>query len=319
MDYFTRIDYSSLSEFQLCPRKFFFKYILHLSRSGIPNLNLVFGSAWHYGLERAYLSWKKDPSLSARDLSFIASEAFNLLFEIESEGYFDPESSFPKSPARAADMFSEYFERNYDYHKNFKIIGAEVPFRIPLSSALPDYIGRLDLVLEDPEGFLYIYEHKTAKMINAVTLSGFTNSLQAEGYLTAGNIFYNSIPRVIYNIALCQKTKIDFISHEVTKSESAIDRFLIETSEIIHLILDQIDRYSDYQNFYKKSPFPLFPRSNATTCCTNYFSVCSYFDLCRMRNNPTLWAENPPQGFEISEWDPEKHDSEIRRKLEEAS
>lgn len=318
MDYRQKIDYSSLAEYQLCPRKFYFKYILNFVKSGLPNLDLIFGSAWHYGLEKAYLALKDNPSIPARELALIASEHFNKLYEIESEGLFDPEASFPKSPARAADMYMSYFESFISQDSEFHVIGAEVPFRIPLGKDLPDYIGRLDLIMESSEGFLYIFEHKTAKMVNAVTLEGFSNSLQAEGYLTAGNLYYEKIPRVLYNIALCQKTKIDFTRHEVTKSESAIDRFLDETVIYINRLLHEIEMAENFSANDKKALFPYFLRTNATMACTNYFRPCPYLDLCKMRNNPTLWRDNPPQGYEIFEWDPEEHEKTMREKLGEA-
>lgn len=320
MDFSKEIDYSSLSDYILCPRKFFFRHILCLTPDTIPSLDLVFGQAFHFGLEKAHQAWASNPELSALDLTTVASECLNLFWESEAAPWFDSDASFPKSPGRAADMFHNYFQRFYDSDKKGKILGVETPFTINLGLDLPDYIGRLDLPIEF-DGWLYIYEHKTSKYVSDTTIAGFENSLQAEGYLTAGYLYYDKIPRVLYNIFLCQKTKIDFTRHQVTRRKEAIDRFLLEVSHHAAKINFEIAQYEDDllegRLDSKTDILPYFLRANATLACTNYFRKCPYFDLCMMRNNPALWRNNPPQGFKIEEWNPREHEKATKERLKE--
>lgn len=315
MNYTEEIDYSSLSTYQLCPRKFFFQYVLNLRKTGRPSIDLIFGAAWHYALEKGYQALSETAELSPNDLTKVSVDAFNHHWKVEGEEHFDPEASYPKSPARAADMLNAYWQTFADEDRKLEIIGTEVPFSIALDKDLPKYVGRLDMAGLTKEGWLLIYEHKTAKFYNDVTQIGFENSLQAEGYLTAGHIYWENIPRVIYNVALCQKTKIDFFRQPVTKRDIVIDRFLVELRTWVERLLADLTIYQEVKFTSKEEPPEIFPRSNATTACTNYFRRCEYYDLCMYRVNPMEYADKLPEGFMISEWNPHEHVIQIRKKL----
>lgn len=313
MDYRQQIDYSSLSTYLTCPRKFYFQYVLHLRPDGPPNLDLIFGSCWHLGLERAYQALSQGET-SFRRLADLASEGFNLLWESEAQDWFDPDASFPKSPTRAADMYYQYFFRFTKEDSQAQVIANEDPFTIHLGANLPDYIGRLDLgLLRDGE--LELYEHKTAKYANEVTYLGYKNSLQCEGYLTAGYLYFEKLPRIIYNVALCQKTKIDFYRWSITKQKSKIDRFIWELTRRCEDLLQDLACSESWESTKKEAVLPWFLR-NPGMSCTQFFRSCEYYDLCLTRNNPTLWREKPPAGYIFSEWDPATHEETMRQKLE---
>ncbi len=263
MDFTKKIDFSSISDFCTCQRKFFFKHILCLVPDSAPNVDLVFGGAWHYGLEKAYQALRDNPDISAINTTEIAAQSFQKFWDVEGSGWFDPDASYPKSPGRAGDMYYNYFSEFLSGDSTGRVIATESPFVINLGETLPNYIGRLDLVM-DFDGWLYIYEHKTSKYVNDAIIAGFDNSFQCEGYLTAGHIYYDKIPRVLYNIALCQKSKIDFTRHEVTRSKSAIDRFLTELRQIADSVTTQISDFNIAisEGLYdsKADIFPYFPR-----------------------------------------------------------
>lgn len=169
MNYKDSIDYSSVSTYMSCPRKFLFQYVMHLRPAGT-SIHIVFGSCWHYGLESTYRLLQDNPELSAVDAIENSIKSFNALWDLDGAPLWKNEDViFPKSPGHAANVYVKYWERFLKLDKTRKIIAIEAPFAIDLSAHHPDfpkYIGRLDLLLSDPAGDgIEIIDHKTAKAV----------------------------------------------------------------------------------------------------------------------------------------------------------
>lgn len=315
MDYTKAIDFSSLDCFLSCERKFLFQYILNL-RINTPNIDLTFGSCWHYGHEVVYndLMNKKDHTiLSATKRSV---DAFNLLWILTSK-HFNPDTCFPKNPGHAADMFHSYWKQYLSTDQKKHIIGIELPFNIVLDEELPRYIGRLDLATFDNDIF-EIFDHKTSKYDSPIIFAGFDSTLQSDGYLTAGNLYFDKIPRITYNLAVVQKSKIAFHRYTLMKTKAAIDRFIEDLIHHIKNILHNIDIYNNECNITDRNYNPKSFKRKGGYACTMYFRKCAYFDICHMRNNPFAWKDKPPQGYVTYEWDPKKHETEMKNLLENA-
>jgi hypothetical protein len=328
MDYKEKIDYSSLSTYMSCPRKFLFQYMMHLCPAGT-SIHLVFGSCWHYGLEESYnlLKESKSPGsskdvLKPMDLTINSIKAFNKLWALDGAPLWkDEDLIFPKSPGHAANMYKAYWERFMELDSAKRnVLAVEAPFAIDLSlygSNLPRYIGRIDLVLTDGEG-IEILDHKTAKAIYKITPQQFEMSFQTDGYLTAGRLFYDKIPKITYRVALCQKSKIDFQPITISKRSSAIDHFLHDLIYYVEKLQEDIRLLEeDKVNCTNRTDLLQSFRRNCGSACTSFMSPCTYFDLCRLRNNPLDWFKKAPQGFHYQEWDPDDHDSNMRKRLAE--
>lgn len=307
------MDYSCLSCYLVCPRKFLFQYVLHLRPSGPPSLDLVFGSCWHLGLETAYKYMKATRCADPYVLTEIATVAFQALWNLEAAAHYTPEQAYPKSPARAADMFYKYFNLFAADDSKCEIIAVEEPFTIHLDDNLPNYIGRLDLAMLN-KGNLELYEHKTSKSNSDVIFLGYKNSFQCDGYLTVGHLYFDKLPIIVHNLALCQKTKIEHFRHPVSKAPKKIDRFLSDLSYYAARINEELDALQEHNSNDKEYVLPVFRRTPGTSC-TEYFRPCDYYDICLMRNNPMLWKDNPPHGYDIFEWDPREHEANMREKL----
>jgi len=324
MDYTKRIDYSSLSTYLSCPREFLFQYIMNLRPAG-QSIHLVFGSCWHYGLESSYNLLLENPKLSSMDCTVNSIKAFNALWDLDGAPFWKNEDLiFPKSPGHAANMYKAYWDRFLQADTiERKVIAVETPFAIDLSTYgpdLPNYIGRLDLVLSNGENGIEIVDHKTAKALYKTSAQSFEMSFQTDGYLTAGRLYYDKIPIITYRLALCQKSKIDFPPITINKRSSAIEHFLINlihySQEIKHnLTLLAEDKINCTKRTDILQSFPRCPGY----ACTTFSSTCAYYDLCRIRNNPLLWLDKAPQGFHFNEWDPSKHEAETKKRLAEAS
>lgn len=321
MNYKKKIDYSSLSTYLECPRKFLFQYVMHLRPAG-QSIHLVFGACWHYGLEVTYNLLMKNPKLTSVDCTVASIKAFNDLWNLDGAPFWKNEDLiFPKSPGHAANMYKAYWDRflKLDTQQR-QIIAVEAPFTIDLSiyeSNLPNYVGRLDLILSDGTG-IEIIDHKTAKAIYKTTPQSYEMSYQTDGYLTAGRIYYDKIPSITYRLALCQKSKIDFPPITVNKKSSAIDNFLadlIHYSKEIQHNLNLLEE--DKVNCTQRTDIPKSFIKRPGYACTTFSSTCSYYDLCRLRNNPLLWLHKAPQRFHFDEWDPELVAEKTQKRLKE--
>lgn len=322
MDYREKIDYSSIHTYLTCPRKFLYQYLLHL-RNPRPSIHLVFGSCWHYGLEVVYHAEMIDPNIDVKTATKIAVDAFNLLWSIEGAPHWrDEDAIFPKSPGHAANVYHAYFKRFLKLdQKTSKILAVESPFAIHIEEDLPNYIGRFDLlrtVIKNQT--LLIQDHKTTNALYKTAGSDFEMSFQTIGYLTAGRIYYDSIPAIEYCSSIFRKSGTEFIRYPINKRVQACNQFLHELKyymqEILaNLVIFEEDKLScltrtDLLNCFHRRP---------GLACTAFFKDCSFFDLCKLRNNPLLWIEKPPQGYTIFEWDPELHEASLKKKIAEAT
>lgn len=325
MNYREKIDYSSLSTYMDCPRKFLFQYVMNLRGAG-KSIHLVFGSCWHYGLEKAYLDLQKNNKLTVMDLTITSVKAFNALWDLDGAPHWhDEDIIFPKSPGHAANMYKAYWERHLsiDTADGRTVVAVEAPFVIDLTSYradFPNYIGRIDLILSAPNNGIEIIDHKTEKAVYKVSPQIFETSFQTDGYLTAGRLFYDKIPSITYRLALCQKKKIDFHPITVNKRSASIDHFLANLTQYISSILEDLDKLDDdRQHCTSLTDILSSFRRCPGNACTAFFTQCPYFNLCKLRNNPLDWFDKAPQGYTHDEWDPSVHEESIKTRLAEAS
>jgi hypothetical protein len=268
-------------------------------------------------MECAFNLLKTNPAMPADTLTEEAIQAFRTLWDVEAAPYFDPDSCFPKNPGRAHDMFYRFFSDYLDRFREVTILGVEAPFTINLRDGLPIYTGRLDLVVLHPDGTLEIIDWKTAKWANDTTFNGFEMSLQKDGYLTAGHLYFDRLPLITYWVALCQKTKIDHLPHTIRRGQKQIDRFLDDLMAHAAAIIRDEYVYRDImasptEHYHNKATnLPCFRRTPGYAC-TLYFRKCEFFDICQIRNNPLEWATNPPQGYTYKEWDPSQSDAKLK-------
>ncbi len=185
---------------------------------------------------------------------------------------------------------------------------------------LPRYIGRKDLVWLTKNNDLEIVDHKTSKAQFKTALASFDMSLQTLGYLTAGELYHDRIPKMIYSMSYFKKSAIHFDWFQIHKSKSALEQFISDLVYYLQNILLEVNEYNnDIATCHDRTDHLQSFRRNNGYACTSYFRKCTYFDLCKIRNNPLLWLDKPPQGYHFDEWDPDLHDDKMRKMLEEAA
>lgn len=329
MDFTKEIDYTTLSSYIACPRKFFFRHVLNLKKDEGTSIDLHFGKAFHTGLEAAYLMIQgyqergENPAgdLTEAVLADLAYKAFMEEWDSIPHG-FDPDLVAPKSPAYAADCFLGYMKTYRMEMMRNRVLGVELSFSVPIMENF-NYIGRMDLVDEDAASkTVRVVEHKTTKYDNLVWQESWRSNFQVEGYLAAGYAQTGEMPMVIVNGAKLNKTKISYPRVPIQKSAAAIERFLAEVAAyIVRLNQEYEELMSQLEGPHKAllladptALLTLFPRNcYSGGPCTMFFRTCEYMDYCQMRNNPMTWYNNPPSGYVIDEWDPRDPDGRLKK------
>lgn len=311
MNYREELDYSSLSETLLCPRRFYFRHIRHLVKDSGSNIDLLFGLCAHAGQESSFKLLKAQPETPIIKLIQASEQGILACWDKKGGEAFNGIDTFPKSKSRAIDLCAEFWIRNFSELLAWEIIGTEVSFAIPLGQGLPTYIGRMDAVLRHriKKQLLQINEYKTTKSASDIWFAGFENNIQTEGYLTAGKLFYDLVPTVKVYGLVTQKTKIDLVSYPITRTDHSTDRTLDDLRTLALDILVQLQILEAFREQSEaQNPHAIMPcfRRRPGMSCTAWMRRCPYMDLCMCRNNPDSWIE-PPQGYVISEWNPRDH------------
>lgn len=149
------ISHSSITTFRQCRQKYQFGYDLNLEALK-PDFDLLLGSAVHYALER-YYGYKEDLHTSF-------NQGFDHLFETLAAEYIlsDGErTTLSETFLLGCDMLYHYL----DFYKEpeFLFMVHEYPFHVSIPNTDGFFEGRVDGVVCDQYGDLWIIEHKTAK------------------------------------------------------------------------------------------------------------------------------------------------------------
>ena len=319
------LDNSTITAYRECPRKAYFRYVRHWTMDGPEPVYFTFGSAWHSGLDALYKAYYEARSMQntrssawnkarqsdefALAMSEVASQAFNQIWT-DAGWPIDPDpdqyTAFKaRTPTKAREMFFYYYKELAEHMNRWKLVQTEKPFCVPLD---PDkeifYSGRIDKVIEDELGTIWLLEHKTSTLYS--TTSGFRNDFvqdfspnsQVEGYMYAirflqsqGELPDQNFGGVYVDASLVHKTQFHFKRIPVYYDEMLVAEWLADV------------RYW-HNAFTQSEETDSFPRS--TNNCFNKYSQCSYLHLCRTHPSIQKWAEpdGAPEGFVESEWSP---------------
>lgn len=282
-------DSSKIQTFMDCPRKYFYQYILGWNMD-IPNHDLIFGAAFHEGMEVL--------TLNPGDVDG-AHDAFLDYYR----QYFSPETDDiyrPKTPDAALMAFAHYISR-YQGQDRFTPLYTELGGRV--FTGKHHIVYKIDAVCKDENDHIFALEHKTTKNgIRQVWLDEFLLSLQIGTYSYALRCIYPNIaPIVIVNGVSFSKTKVDMIRQPVKKTRHQLNIWSLTINFWIDQMKEEIDIFLNQspEDEYLKA-FPLNTRA-----CTNYFRLCPFHDFCMAWANPAKQAcDGPPEGFTTRYWNP---------------
>lgn len=281
------VDNTKISDFMRCPYYFYFRHMLYLVPLTKPP-PLVFGTAWHAGLEVLH----KDGTLVEAQSKF-------------KEKHQDNPDDNMRTTARGVKML-ELYTVKYKYDP-YKILYAESPFHI----ALGDFIlcGKCDAITKHKvDGHIYLKEVKTATRTGASYFRKFLFNYQIDIY-TIGTLEL---------IGDCVGALIDVA--KVTKSPPALDHFERDLATRSFTMLDVAKKHiinivksmEALESYFKLMEGEGVPW-DAPDWAYGYFDKercydwgkCVYFDVCR-----TNIDKRALKMFKKVKWNPEKGEEE---------
>lgn len=313
-------DNTRLTDYKRCPRFYFFRHVMDWVSTGERKAALAFGSAWHAAMDSL---WESTALRTPRSAVMDSAYGAFIVKWIE-EGMPPPneidlstsEQLLPRTPARAAEMLEEYFDKRARFILDNEILDIERPFAVPLDPDDPTlfYVGRIDKIVAPSKSSVRGIEHKTTTAMRLddrkrQTIAGnfkesFSPNSQVDGYLYALSLLFPEMRSDVYvDAALVHKAGEDFAFIPQERKPSMINMWLWETHDWINKIetdkirLQECSEGDDYMAAFAKD----------TRSCFDFNASCPYLDLCRARPNPLTWGEEAPQGYKTEHWDPLDH------------
>lgn len=312
----TLYDNTRISEFKVCPRKFYWRHVRDFAPDG-KSVALIFGGSWHAALDALYTNYRDlygpqhDSVLAAAYEAFISKwmeEGLPHPSELDIDQLADMS---PRTPQIAKEMLYAYPEarRHIFTDPSFELIAVEKPFAVPLdpNDESKWYVGRLDKVIKWRGKYLVI-EHKTSTSykkggpFRADFVDSFSLSSQIDGYLFGLRALYRDLAAGVWvDAALVHKEIHDgFKFIPVDRKGEHIDAWLYDT----HSYIDQIEGNLEVVREGNLADAPYmaaFPKNTAS--CMQFNSQCAFADLCKTLANPAQ-EDAPPLGYHVERWSP---------------
>jgi len=256
--------------FNLCPRKYYYKYELNLTPAdeGL-DLPIAFGDAVHRSLASLYLGTAFDyvpcPCESfcdfckARPIQRIAAE-FLARYPTDPDDVRDP-----RTRIRGLELIAAYLGKWK--REPFRVLAVEVPFELEVGPELK-YVGKMDLLVEQ-DGLVYPLDHKTTSRTGYLFDAQFKLSVQISGYVVLASIITGQpVHQAIINgIRVAGKVDPDqtFFRQITTRTPEDIAEWETGIRDV-HRLIQQF-RWSQ---FPKAAPY----------ACVAYNRLCEYYQLC---------------------------------------
>jgi RecB family exonuclease len=261
---------SRVDTFNLCPRKYYYKYELRLAPiEETIDLPIQFGDAIHRALATLYLGTAFDhvqcPCGSFCD--YCKARPIQRIAAIFLEYYpADPDDvRDPRTRIRGLELIAAYVLK---WRRDpFRVLAVEVPFELELTDDLK-YVGKMDLLVEQ-EGLVYPIDHKTTTRTGYLFDAQFKLSVQITGYVVIASVITGQAVHqaMINGIRVSGKIEPDETFFRQTTSRTPEDIIEWEQGirEIHRLILEFRER-----GFPKAAPY----------ACVAYNRLCEFYQLC---------------------------------------
>jgi hypothetical protein len=291
-------DPSKMKDFHSCPRQFFYSHILGW-RLDSPEIDLIFGEAWHEAMEYLLLHDYSTGSMMA------AIDAFMKVWRRE----FDPEMDdlhASKNPDGVLNALPAYCAQYQNDQKEFEVLYTEVAGSVPISEDRVLFF-RMDSVLRNLEkGYIYSLDHKTTGRFSWMWDRNFMLALQNFTYTHCLHCMYpdQEVKGLEYNGAGFEflKTK----GHRATfkrvpawKTPDQMNVWLWEINDLCNNLDYEFERLASCKE--SDDVLMAFPRNEES--CTKYRG-CKFHDFCMAWSNPLQHCFEAPLGYKIEFWDP---------------
>lgn len=299
-------DNTRVSAYKDCPRKYFYRHVMHWRGEGTA-MPLLFGGAWHAAMD---IVWKQLPNHPLEEVALNAMDAFGQKWEKESGMPvlldFDMQRAMePRTPMIAAEMLSHYVYQRQKMILGCELLSTEQPFAVPLPR-VPNawYVGRLDKAVRW-QGETIVIEHKTTALYRKDgpfqydwSESWYTDA-QVKGYEFGGMMYHpEQFGGIWIDGALVHKTVHDgFKFIPVKHGLDLVQEWLADTEEWVERINRDTLTFADHEHLVRG----VFPKNE--NHCFGKYGRCPYVDICRTKADVRK-DEEPPFGYMFEPWTP---------------
>lgn len=308
-------DSSKLSEYETCPRRFFFTHVLGW-RLDQPKHDLYFGESWHKAREFALINGYDD----IEKIFKVFMDYYRLQFAESTDIFYIPKT--PESVALAILTFAKEYKQ--DLIEN-KVLLTETSGTVPINIDGRVLHYRMDSIVQRlSDGKIFSWDHKSAKNINEKWGNKFYLSLQNGTYTHCLYCLY-PIDQVL-GVTFCG-TEFKYLKkgskyqsqgyhirlHRVDafKSADQMNAWLFT----VNALIDEIERDFDRLSECKDSDTVLGAFRMSPNACNNYYG-CIFHDFCLSWANPLRKCQEPPIGFIQEFWDPSEIETTNKKNLE---
>ena len=203
-----RLSNSKINTFRRCPKRYEYKYVQRLEKRkrGLP----LYRGSWLHDMLMEYYDGEGWEAAHAK-----YTDEFMSMFEEEREEYGD----LPGETERIMRSYIRHYEKR---DKKLRIVDSELDEILTLPSG-DRFNFIIDLVVEEPDGGLWLWDHKTVKsfmdpdfMLLDTQLTRYFWCAEYMGYKPLRGVMFNEIrtkaptvPRVLKSGQLSQAKNID--------------------------------------------------------------------------------------------------------------
>jgi len=258
----------------LCPRQLYF--FLRRIEPEVKLAYFTFGRAFGQGINQWHET--QDSMMSQEEREFLSQEEATRIWQKE-----NPREKNNDNFNNLTHMISSYCSL-YSQPEAWKMISAEVGFRLPIPETEIYYAGSLDAYIEWPGYGLLLREDKTtASYITESFITQWSHASQVTGYIWALEQTLGEMPfGALMNIASKRPRKdeiLRFSRNLETRSKDQIDRFMTETISITDSIRGQWNKNSWF--------WPKLGERNPMMCAGGIGrSPCTYRNICILDTEP---------------------------------
>jgi hypothetical protein len=236
---------------------------------------LINGYAFHEGKAKWYTT--KSIKKSLNRVKTIIRERKDEYYHFD-----DYELALTAIPTLLSYWIKTYGESDFE---DYKIIGVEKYIEIPIPGTKYKLTMRLDAIVEDEDGYLWLMETKTSSSSKSMTQEGLIFGDQITTYLLGMKYAYPNKPiaGAIGDIAYWHKksqasgnvSNIDCFREDVLRTDRDFEEYQLSTAFVMN---DLNSRVKAFQTG-KYHPSSLFPR--VTHYCRAFHKNCEYSGFCR--------------------------------------
>lgn len=297
-------DNTMIANYKECPRKYFLRHVMEWTTDSEKKAPaLVFGSAWHAGMDAIWGNNKHD----RRRMFDQACIAFDKQWE--EDGYTvdmsleEAADLKARTPGIAHEMFHHYIAAREKMLAETEVIAIEQPIAMPYPNMHDTwYVGKLDKVVR--YNGIHILEHKTTTayaikgMFQPNYLESWNASSQVKGYQVVGSTYHEGLQDVWVDCALVHAKVHDaFKFVPIAHSWPLLKEWIVDTGRWIEAIQNETIEWLKMGSL-EKGTF----RKNEDSCYGKY-GTCPFLNICSTCSDPTQLDEVPSL-YKKEAWEP---------------